>query len=150
MARPKMIPETCPSKATVGEKRLFDVLARILPDDYYVWYEPRVNSRHPDFVILGGPFGLLVLEVKGWYPGHIRRATDSEVDLIKKEVQGEFVETVQNPIRQARDYMFRAIDALQQESLLRNPGGRYQGKLCFPSGYGVVFTNITRQNLDAA
>src|SRR4051794_17898879 len=130
MARPRMIPETCPSKATQGEKRLFDVLARILPIDYHVWYEPRVNSRHPDFVILGSSFGLLVIEVKGWYLRDVRRATDDDVELYK---QGEFVEAVKNPIRQARDYMFGTMDALQKESLLRNPGGRYQGKLCFPS-----------------
>jgi hypothetical protein len=147
LTRPRMIPETCPSKATQGEKRLFDVLARVLPIDYYVWYEPRVNSRHPDFVILGSSFGLLVIEVKGWYLGEILRATDHDVDLSK---QREFVERVKNPIRQAREYMFGTMDSLQKESLLRNPGGRYQGRLCFPSGYGVVFTNITRHNLDAA
>jgi hypothetical protein len=144
-----MIPEVCPSKATVGEKRLFAILSRVLPEDYSVWYEPSVNSRHPDFLVLGGSFGLLTLEVKGWYAGQIKRASDGDVDLEKREGEKAFVQTLRNPILQAREYMFRTMDALVAEPLLRNPDGRHQGKLCFPCGYGVVFNNITRDGLDA-
>ena len=55
-----------------------------------------------------------------------------------------------NPYRQVREYMFGAMDLLTKEPLLRHGQGPYQGRLCFPCGCGVVFTNITRGQLDQA
>lgn len=144
-----MIPDRCPSKASQGEKRLFRLLQDILPDDFTVWYEPVIQGRYPDFTVLSDTFGLLLLEVKGWYLKHIRAASDRLVELEPRE--GEtVVEKVQNPIRQARDYTFRLVDMLKREPLLRSAEGDYQGKLCFPYGFGVLFANISRSNLEEA
>ena len=64
----EMIPESLSSceNATSGEKRVFAFLRDILlpDDDFVVWYEPRLLSRYPDFLICSQRHGLLVLEVK--------------------------------------------------------------------------------------
>ena len=44
-----MIPDSCPSKATAGEKRAFGLLRDGLPDHFVAWYEPVVAGRYPDF-----------------------------------------------------------------------------------------------------
>jgi hypothetical protein len=72
----QMMPDSTPSKASQGEKMLFEILCDRLPDDFLVWYEPRVNQLHPDFIILGPAFGLLIIEVKGWYAGQIEEANN--------------------------------------------------------------------------
>ncbi|MFN9614541.1 MAG: nuclease-related domain-containing protein, partial [Dolichospermum sp.] len=60
-----MIPSSIPDKASQGEKRLYNILKNKLSDNFYVWYEPRIDGRYPDFIILSPDFGLLVIEVKG-------------------------------------------------------------------------------------
>ena len=71
----QMIPETIPSKASQGEKNLFAALKLQLPDAFIVWYEPTIDRLLPDFVILGPTFGLLILEVKGWFANNIESAS---------------------------------------------------------------------------
>jgi hypothetical protein len=97
-------------------------------------------------------FGLLLLEAKGWYPRQLVRVTDQDVELIESEGGQERVERHKNPIRQVRDYLFGLMDELgrPEYSILRNADGDHQGKLCFPCGYAVLFTNITRSQLDEA
>ena len=144
-----MIPETCPSKASQGEKRLFRLLAANLPNSFTVWYEPVIQGRYPDFTILSGTFGLLLIEVKGWYPKYIRQATNHEVELERVTGQGStYTETVANPIRQVRDYTYDLVDLLKNEPLLRQLRGSHKGKLLFPFGFGILFSNITRHSLE--
>lgn len=144
-----MIPATCPSRATAGERRLHELLQGTLPDRFTAWYEPLVRNRHPDFALIGPDFGLLVLEVKGWYPGQILRATDQQIELSRGEGDGEKVELHQHPRLQARDYALAAVNELKRPefAILHQYDGRHRGALCFPFGYGVVLTNITRGQL---
>jgi hypothetical protein len=139
-----MIPDGCPSKASAGEKRLFNLFRNLLPDNFAAWYEPVVKGRYPDFVLLADSFGLLVIEVKGWYAKHIQQVTDTEVQRLVAEGDQTHVETEINPVRQVREYMYSLVDLLKQQPLLRNNEGEHQGKLVFPCGYGVLFTNIKR------
>src|SRR5262245_6774599 len=145
-----IIPERVPSRATQGERLLFQRLKECFPDDYFVYYEADVQRRYPDFTVVGGTFGLLVLEVKGWYAGQITRVSDDEVELEVTRDGQTRVEKHPNPYRQAREYMFRVIDLLRAESSLCVAGGRHQGRLCFPGGCAAVFTNITRDQLERA
>ena len=59
-----------------GERVVFNVLRRNLPDEYFVWYEPtlfgRRHSSRPDFVVLGRDIGLVSIEVKDWSLDKIR------------------------------------------------------------------------------
>src|SRR5262245_23282720 len=122
-----MIPDACPAKASAGEKRLFRLFQDLLPDNFKVWYEPAVRGRYPDFVILADLFGLLVLEVKGWYAKDIVAASDTEVTLTVTEDGQTFNKTVSHPLRQAREYLFNLVDQLEQQPLLRNAAGEHQG-----------------------
>ena len=99
-----MIPDSCPAKASAGEKRLFRLFQNLLPDSFRVWYEPVVKGRYPDFVLLADTFGLVLIEVKGWYARHIRRVTDTEVERVIGESGEERIETDANPLRQVRDW----------------------------------------------
>jgi hypothetical protein len=147
-----MIPDSCPSKATVGEKRVFGLLRDTLPDNFTAWYEPVVAGRHPDFTLVADDFGLLMLEVKGWYVGQIARADDNEVELHRTEGGETRVERHRHPARQVREYLFGLVDELARPefAILRHTDGEHAGRPCFPCGHGVVLTNITRAQLDQA
>lgn len=143
-----MIPDACPSRASAGEKKLFRVLRDLLPDNFTAWYEPVVQGRYPDFTLQADDFGLLVLEVKGWYAGQVARATDQEVELRFTDEGQSRTEVQKNPIRQVRDYAFALLDQLKRQALLCHTAGEHRGKLVFPVGYGVLLSNITRAQLD--
>ncbi|MBR8829495.1 MAG: NERD domain-containing protein [Gomphosphaeria aponina SAG 52.96 = DSM 107014] len=140
------IPQSIPSKASQGEKKLFNVFAEKLPDDFYVWYEPRIDdAKHPDFIILAPDFGLLVIEVKGWYPKDIILAT---TDIFKIETQKEDYGTTnkqKSPLRQAKDYLDTLLNQLQKYRVLTQQDGKYEGKLAFPIGWGAIMSNITNE-----
>jgi hypothetical protein len=147
-----MIPDSCPSRATAGEKRVFSLLRDALPDHFTAWYEPVVAGRLPDFTVLADDFGLLVLEVKGWYAGQVARADDHRIELHRNEGDEVRVETTKHPRMQARAYVLALLDELArpEHAILQQPDGEHRGKTCFPCGYGVVLTNITRAQLDEA
>jgi hypothetical protein len=144
------IPPSIPSKASQGEKRFFSILINKLPDDFYIWYEPRliINSRHPDFIILAPNFGLLVIEIKGWFPKNIISAT---TDKFAIETEGEDYKTITNqksPLRQAKDYLDSLLNQLQKYRILTNVSGKYQGRLAFPIGWGAIMSNITENQAE--
>jgi UvrD-like helicase C-terminal domain/AAA domain/Nuclease-related domain len=147
-----LIPDSCPSKATAGEKRVHALLRDALPDHFTAWYEPVVQGRHPDFTLLADDFGLLLLEVKGWYAGQIARATDDEVELHRSEGGHVHVEMHKHPIRQVREYLFAMTGELSRPeyAILLQQEGEHRGKPCFPCGFGVLLTNITRAQLAEA
>jgi len=137
-----MVPDSVPSKASQGEKTLYGILRDCLPDDFYVWYEPIVNSKVPDFIILGPTFGLLIIEVKGWYPNQIAEA-DSHRFRIQYQRDGiEQIETQQSPLRQGKGYLDTLLDKLKAYPILTQPDGAHQGKLAFPVGCGAVMSNM--------
>jgi superfamily I DNA/RNA helicase len=55
-----------------------------------------------------------------------------------------------NPLAQARHCAIQVVNALERDPQLVQPEGPHQGKLAFPWGHGVVFTNITRQQFEQA
>jgi hypothetical protein len=126
-----MIPDVCPSKADAGEKRLFNLFLKLLPDNFGVWYEPVVKGRYPDFVLLADSFGLLVIEVKGWYAKQIQQVTDTEVQRLVTEGDQTHVVTEINPVRQVREYMYSLVDLLKQQPLLRNNKGSIKASWSF-------------------
>ncbi len=139
-----MIPESCPSKATQGEKDLFALLYERLPDDYHVWYEPITANRYPDFVILGPAFGLLIIEVKGWYGDRIVEASNEQF-RVRKGGEGSAIEAHASPIRQSKEYLHRLQNLCKRYEVLVHPEGKHEGKLSFPVGNGVVMSNINLQ-----
>lgn len=141
----EMIPDRMPTGASIGEKRVFQLLQK-LPDDVIVYYEPVVGQRYPDFVVVMPETGLLIIEVKGWYPGHIVSASNQEVEI---EAHGT-KERHRHPVRQAREYQYALMDTARrhrQTAALLHPDGKHEGRFIFPFGHLAVLSNCERGQL---
>jgi hypothetical protein len=140
-----MIPDKLPLESSVGEKRMFSCLQN-LDDDCIVYYEPIVRRRYPDFIVIIPDVGVLVIEVKGWYPAWIKQA-DAQ-DIVVHMKGQDIVEA--HPARQARDYMNKLRDECrehQSAGTLINPVGPRAGSFIFPFGHVAVLSNITATQL---
>ena len=138
----------CTSRMTSGERRLAERLEHKLDDDYLLWYAVPMGPKnaHPDFCVLHPRRGILVLEVKDW-----RLSTILQADKQNWEIMGDNgPKTVINPLEQARQYAHQVVKALERDAHLVQPEGAHAGKLVFPWSYGVVLTNITRKQFEAA
>lgn len=136
-------------KLTPGERRFGACLLRKLEDDYHCWVDVPVGpmQRRPDFIILHPGRGILVLEVKDW-----KLSTIQQMDRLTVEIHSDRgVKTVANPLEQARSCAIEIKELLERDPLLvQQEQGRYHGRLLLPWGFGVVLTNITRTQFDAA
>ncbi len=133
---------------TSGERRLAERLESKLDDDYLLWYDVPMGPRstHPDFCVMHPRRGILVLEVKDW-----KLTTILQADKQNWEIMGDSgPKTVINPLEQARQYAHTVVNALQRDKQLVHADGPHAGKLAFPWSYGVVFTDITRKQFEAA
>lgn len=141
-------PRSAASGATPGERRVADRLEQLLEDDYLCWYDVPVGPRyqHPDFVVLHPARGILVLEVKDWKLEQIR-----EMNPVSFTMDfGAGLKVQPNPLDQVRGYAHAIVRVLEQDSqLLHGPESPYAGRLCFPFGYGVVLTGITRRQFES-
>lgn len=135
----------CSGRMTNGERRVAQRLESHLGEDCLVWYDIPVGRqyRHPDFVIIDPANGLIFLEVKDWKLSTLEHIDPQTVILGTK--QGEKQE--QNPLLQVREYACATIELLSRDPKLQQNTGLYKGKLNIAWAYGVVFSNITRQQL---
>lgn len=135
---------SCLLRMTAGEKRVASALEHHLEDDYLLWFDVPVGHKqlHPDFIILHPDRGVSILEVKDWKLEHIQKVTRTSVTLLTPDG----VKEVKNPLQQARDYTLAVCKMLERDVALVSPSGSlHAGKLIFPYGYGVVFSNISRK-----
>ncbi len=139
---------SCAARMTVGERRLAERLEDKLDDDYLLWYDVPVGPKqtYPDFVVLHPRRGLLILENKHWKLDTIRHATREYWEILDNGDN----KVVKNPFAQARHCAIEVVNALERDAQLVHPEGQYKGKLAFPWGYGVVFSNITRKQFESA
>ncbi len=138
-----MIPESITNQegVTSGEVRVFNLLRELLPDDYYVWCDPLIQNKYPDFVILGPDLGIIILEVKDWEIGSI---IDANTEYFELRTTGR---KPSNPLKQAKIYMRALLDVLNHQQGLKQKDGKYRGSPIFNYGHGVVFTNIYSKEL---
>jgi hypothetical protein len=137
---------TCSQHMTAGERRLAQRLQEKLGEDYLLWYNVPVGSQrlYPDFILLHPQRGILVLEVKDWKLSTLQQANPETVSLLTPDG----IKEEKNPLEQARGYALAICQMLEQDPLLVQAAGRFQGKLAFPYSYGVVFTHITRKQFN--
>ncbi len=135
-------------RMTSGEKRFARRLEALLEDDYLVWYNIPVGRkrRYPDFIVLHPSRGLLFLEVKDWKPANLKKMSKASVSLLTDVG----LVTKPHPLEQVRQCAYGVIAKLQRDPLLCEKEGRYQGNLIMPYGWGVVFTNVTRKQMQKA
>lgn len=143
-----MIPDRMPNNgASQGEKDLFAVLQR-LPEDYIVYYEPVVNERYPDFIVICPDMGVLVIEVKGWRAKDIIAGDSNNITIAYRQTKQQQKHT--HPVRQAREYMYRLMDKSREYPETRNlihSEGENQNRFTFPFGHFAVLSNITSEQL---
>ena len=123
-------------------------LEQKLDDDYLLWYDVPVGPKysHPDFVVMHPRRGLLVLEIKDWRLATIRTVDKETWEIIPDGIPKNVI----NPLEQARQYAHQVVNSLERDPQLVQHDGKHQGKLAFPWSYGVVFSNITRKQFEAA
>lgn len=139
------IPDRLSAKASRGEERTFALLKK-LPEDYLIYYEPNINNRHPDFVVIAPDLGVIIIEVKGWYLDDIVSGNHSEITVNIDDRPRQEI----HPLEQARNYMwrlFRACENSPNRSQLLRQDGRYKNKFFFPFCHFVVLSNISRDNI---
>lgn len=142
----KLIPNrsSCLSRMTTGERRFSERLEQKLEDDYLCWYNVPIGVKQlqPDFVIFHPSRGILALEVKDWKLSTIQSFDRSSFKL---QTNQGLVPKV-NPLLQARVYALEVVQALEKDPALRSPPDhKYAGKLFMPYGWGVILTNIKRE-----
>lgn len=130
-----------------GERRFAQRIEAALEDDYLCWYDVGIGPKHlhPDFTLLHPGRGLLVLEVKDWKEDTIRGG-DRESFQILTDVG---IKHLPNPLEQARQYVQGIATLLEKDPQLRHLEGPHRGRLRFPYGYGVVFTSLTRKQVES-
>jgi hypothetical protein len=132
-------------RADTGERVVLRQLRRCLEDDYIVWHNVPIGpkGRQPDFVILSPRWGVLLLEVKHWKRSTLQSANRDSVTLMTE--RGSVTEG--SPLRQARDYALELVDLMARDEALVHGDGPFRGKLLFPYGWGVVFSNLRRGDI---
>jgi hypothetical protein len=143
----QMIPEAMPPGSSIAEKRVFDRLQQ-LDDDCIVYYEPPLGNRYPDFLVIIPDAGLLVVEMKGWLPYQILGGDTWHVRIRRKAHEQDAVEA--NPIRQAREYMYRLMDQCRRHpagKILLHADGPHEGRFRFPFGFCAVLSQVTDEQL---
>jgi hypothetical protein len=142
------IPDRLPASATNGEKRLFKILSG-LPGDCVVYYEPIVENRYADFIVLIPSLGVIVIEVKGWKANEILGGDLENVMVVNRWVE----QWQRHPIRQAREYMISLMHTCQRHKAFKrliHADGPHQGQFLFPFGYFSVLSNATRTQIQEA
>lgn len=136
------------ARMTSGERRFAQRLRDLLEEDYLCWYDIPVGSkrRYPDFIVLHPSRGLLFLEVKDWKPETIKSINLQTVTL--QTATGR--KTVANPFEQVRQCTHAAINTMQGDPQLCQENSKHKGRLITPYGWGVVFTNVTRKQIESS
>ena len=138
---------TARRKMQAGERRFADRLEAHLEDDYLCWYDIGIgnNYLHPDFTLLHPGRGLLILEVKDWKAETIQEGNKNSFSILTQS--GLKIQA--NPLEQARQYAHQILNLLTRDPQLTEKKGNHLGKLSFPWGYGVVFTNLTQKQIQS-
>lgn len=137
---------TVVGKMQSGERRFARKMESVLEDDYLCWYDVPIGpkQKRPDFTLFHPGRGLLILEVKDWKADTIKRGNKHQFELATPSGRKQ----VANPFDHARQYTLTIVDTLERDPQLQQHNPAYKGKLVTPWGYGVVFSNITRQQAE--
>lgn len=137
-----MIPKTLKNQpdTTAGERKLFALFRRTLPDKCIVRYEVLLGQRHykPDYTLMDPDRGILVVEVKDWGVSTIARATSEQFYV---RYGGGPPTPQMNPDRKCKVYLRHARENLASMPDLRSDGGKLQ----VSTAYFVAFPNITHE-----
>ncbi|MBO9309435.1 MAG: UvrD-helicase domain-containing protein [Chloroflexi bacterium] len=135
-------------KPTFGERSVSRLLGQLPNRRHFFWRaqprlnHPRLTHLQPDFIVVGAYLGVVVLEIKDWV--EVLEADQERMRIRRRD--GTVLEQ-ENPVRVAQDYCFALMDMLKVRAELLVQSGRLRGKLTFPVGYAVIFSNLPQQVL---
>ncbi len=135
-----MVPDVLPSRATAGERRLFETLRMHLPEDYIVYYEPEVDGRRTGIVAIGPDLGLVVLAVKEYATRSVESADRDAWRIWGANGASE----EPHPLEHAKDEARWIAGRLKRDRTLTDGSGT---GLKVAVGYGVVFPRMDREEL---
>lgn len=137
-----MIPENVKEFTTEGERQTYLFLEKVAkPDNRFIcWYLPDLQDREPDFILFSWQDGIVILEVKDWNLDQIREASPHSFILNIGVKSGPR----QNPLKQARDYVYAMIDKLKADGRMISKNPNHYGNPKIPINYGVVFPKINK------
>jgi hypothetical protein len=122
---------------TPGERAVFEMFDRTLPNAWEIYVQPHLNGLRPDFVLLNPDVGIAVFEVKDWNFDAVRywvQEDPVEKNLLCGEKNGKrFMLRSRNPIHQVERYK-EAIYNIYCPRLGKNFG-------MATITAGVIFTN---------
>lgn len=84
-----------------GERRIRNLLAERLDDNWHVFVQPHLLNHQPDFLLVAQHHGATVLEVKDWRPGGHRPA-DGRLEVL--DTTGVWRLEKQDPISRVHQY----------------------------------------------
>ena len=116
-------------KLTKGEQRVLDALKNAYANmdyDVFLYVQPSLARKRPDFVVIDSKRGILILEVKDWSENYIKSVNKRKVVLLDDECE--------NPTMQVKGYrsmlnsaLFnRGFDNIEEDDI----------------NIGVIFTNM--------
>jgi hypothetical protein len=145
------------SYATYGEKKLHSIFSKLYGDseDEFVWYEPpslNINGtrdnrqkRFTDFIFFSQSIGILNLEVKDWKREKIKKINNQYWEI---EIENGNNVRKESPLEQSRKCAYAIKNRLLSIDDLKHKAGGFANKLLFPFAYGIVFSNLTKKDLE--
>lgn len=124
------------NQATYGEKQVYRLLIKNLPNDFTVYTECPVtvnrSDAHPDFIVLTN-YGVVVIEVKDWKSIQM---VDAYHAYVNTTANGS--KRFNNPVQTVRGYALNLKKKFMEHKTKYN----MQINIQIPYGYAVVFPHI--------
>lgn len=128
---------------TSGEKALYNIIKKHTPDNWICYVGQRLSTGStPDFLIIGPDLGIVILEEKNIPINLITEFTTESWTVVRDGIPQKST----HPLRQARSYVEKSLDALKKYNRLKDNKGR----LKFVVMHGVVLSAISRNDLAQA
>ncbi len=126
---------------TPGEKRVLNKLVSLYKEtgdhECYLYVQPRIKGKNPDFILIDVYKGICIIEVKDWSFNFIESIDNFHAVNFKGE-------RLENPVVQANTYYNFAQKRLSCEPSLIGEGGSLMINLYSR----VIFTNMSSEEID--
>jgi len=141
----KMIPQDIAylsGASTSEEKDLYRIIERHTPNDWICYVGQCLGiDIEPDFLLIGADLGILLLEEKSIPITLIEKFTTKTWTV---GIDGAPPHVITHPLQRARSYIQKLANRLKKVNRLTNINGR----LKFVCGYGVILSNIQKDEME--